>query len=190
MRSLCGTFLLLGLLACSSADEDADDSTRPDAGPPADAGPSCTAEPSVSATPATGSRAIHQGLDAGAEVVWTWSVTGSGPGPDIYTMTVNTGVELDTPLDLVDACTEGAPHCWLVDTDVTGAPAVPAQRLYADEGTLTVHELGTSGGRFRATIAGAKFFHYIAGTNGFTPAGDYAVCTTTIDTLSVDLPIE
>jgi hypothetical protein len=199
MRPLA--YLALALFGCSN--ETYDGLLDGSAVQLVDAGASCTAESRLTESPVEGpgNRVVRQTIgEDGATfgvVTWQWIVPGSAEYPDHYTFTVTEPAPLGKPLRLIDACIEGAEHCWTLETNVAPDASSPtgyqaAQFFYPDEGTVTLLAVGPSGtGRFTASFRGGKFFHYAASSAGYMPANDYEVCTTELPPeLEVDLPIE
>ncbi|MEZ4403474.1 MAG: hypothetical protein R3B06_25840 [Kofleriaceae bacterium] len=93
--------------------------------------------------------------------------------------------------NLVDACTSNSDYCLLLNGDatITNGMIMETQLFFPDEGTMTITEAGdVNGGRFKATITGAKFNHYACDASGQCNLVEDG-CSVTVANLSVDIAV-
>ena len=164
------------------------------------AAPSCTVPTSITegaVEGAAGNSAVLKSMNSmGAlKYVWNWIPTmhdASNPKVDFFQLVYPfPATMLNTPRNLVDACTSNADYCWVLsgDSEIVDGMIVETQTFFPDTGTITITEAGdVGGGRFQATITGAQFNHYDC------PAGGQCMlvedgCNVTVASLTVDIAV-
>ncbi len=198
------TLSAAALTACSGSDDpaagtpdagvhlpDAAGNTTPDA-----AGPGgCTVAAQLTLTPdMNNSAAVLAPAVGGAmprpENYRFVYITGAGmPMADEFLQfTVDTPVTIGATLDLAQGCTQASKFCWVMlgNFTVDGMMNVNGgDFFFARAGTVKVTEAGPAGGKFKATVSGVRFDHFIRNANNqLVPAND--TCKTTLADTSID----
>ncbi len=176
------------------------DARRVDSGGGIDtSAPSCTVPTAITegvVEGAAGNSAVLKSMNSmGAlKYVWNWIPTehdASNPKVDFFQLVYPfPATMLNTPRNLVDACTSNADYCWVLsgDSEIVDGMIVETQTFFPDTGTITITEAGdVGGGRFQATITGAQFNHYDCSGSSCMLVEDG--CTVTVASLTVDVAV-
>jgi hypothetical protein len=201
MKALIRTGLAVAVLAlgaCGGGDDDDnggdDQPNMPDAAVTPDAA-ACLAESTINATPTPGQAGnsavlrVPKQAGGGTQLIWNLVVSPDGSPLDLIQFVVDEPVTLNTPLQLVQACTDQTTYCWILLADATVVNGAPDSDfiMYPDTGTITITEAGPTGtGKFKATVSESLWTQYA----GSPPMPVEGGCSTTLGAMTVDLPIE